>query len=226
MTRKDIFDTFRAEYPEYDIRVLSDTLLASWCLVGDKFICAQSRCIVSDSTFNSVVTTSIYDTKYDLSALLTKFYDIDTYPGAGVIYNEVPLDKKTVSQLDAENSNWRSADAGTPEAWYRRGKYLYFDKPVSAVKTVRVYYVQVSDDFNNDNLTPYNQLSYLEPFHYGMVKYLGWKAALKSGKPTDAAAASTELMAYITWMKKELGGGKYATISMHGPSTPTNAYGI
>jgi hypothetical protein len=226
MTRDEIIETFRAEYPEITDRVIGDALLAAWCKTGDKVICAQSRCIISDVTFDSVVTTSVYDTKYDLTLKIPKFYDIDSYPGGGVIYDEEPLDKTTIAKLDAEHSGWRSNSAGTPEAYYRRGAWLYFDCPVSTVKVIRVYCVLISDDFDSADLMPYNQLAYLEPFHYALVKYLGWKAKLKAGKPGEAQEAATELAQFISWMKKELSGGKYTDILFRGPSSPSNAYGV
>ena len=226
MTRTEILDTFRAEYPEMTDRVIADTLLNKWAIVGDKYICARTRCIVSDFTFTSVVSTSVYNTKYDLTSKEPKFYDIDTYPGGGVIYDDEPLDESSIAKLDAENSGWRTSDASTPEAWYRRGKFLYFDCPVVAAKTVRVYAVLVSDDFDGADITPYNQLEYLEPFHYGIVKYLGWKAKSKEGKPADAQAAQVELGDYITVMKNELAKNKYAPIYFRGPNQGLNNYGI
>jgi len=225
MTRAEIFDTFRSEYPEMTDRVISDTLLAKWCIVGDKYICAQTRCIVSDSTFTSVVSTSVYTTKYDLTALIPKFYDVDDFPGGGVIYDDEPLEKTTVSRLDAEDDGWRESSAGTPEKYYRRGQYLYFDCPVATASTVRVYCVLVSDDFDAADKTPYNQLTYLEPFHYGMVKYLGWKAKCKEGKPTDSAAAMIELSSYIKDMKSSIASDKFAPITFKGPLQGANAYG-
>jgi hypothetical protein len=205
---------FRTENPEITERVISDTLLKSWALVGDKEICAITRCIVGDTTFDSVASTSVYDTRYDLSALISKFYDIDDYPGGGVSFDDDPLEKTTVAELDENtDGDWRTRSAGIPEKYYRRGKYLYFDYPVEdSGEEIRVYAVLISNDFTGVSQKPYNELTYLEPYHYGIVKYLQWKVKEKIGKPNEGVKAAQEFSAYATWMKKQLGGNKYSPI--------------
>lgn len=112
-----------------------------------------------------------------------------------------------------ENSTWRSNASGTPLAYYRRGEYIYLDRPIdSEADDIKVYAVLISDDFNNDDIAPYNQLTYLEPFHYAMVLYLKMRAKAKFGKKAQAASARAEYDAYVAWMKKEIGGGKYGKI--------------
>lgn len=213
MIRSEVIAKFREENPEFPSRVIADTILYTWLIAGDKEFCAITRCIVSDTAFNSVVSASVYLTRYDLTALITKFYDIDEFPGGGVSYNDKPLDKATLAELDEQTPTWRTGTAGTPTKWYRRGKYLYFNKPVSAVKEIRVYCALISDDWNAD-VAPYNQEQGLEPFHYGMVKYITWKAKEKIGKPEDATKAAKEFYDYCTWAKKLLGGNKYGPIRM------------
>jgi hypothetical protein len=215
MILTDILDTFRSENPELTERVISDTLLKQWAKIGDKEICAITRCIVGDYTFSSIITTSVYDTKYDLTNLIPKFYDIDDSVGGGVSFDNEPLEKTNVSELDTEDSTWRTRGAGTPEKYYRRGKYLYFDYPVlTADKEIRVYAILVSDDFIGDNSLPYNELTFLEPYHYGIVKYLQWKAKAKVGKPNEAQVAQNEFSTYAQWMQKQIGGNKYSSIRM------------
>jgi len=213
MTRNEIIEAFRDENPTIDKRVVSDAVLYDWCKVGDKIICALTRCIVTDVAFDSVVTTSVYNTRYDLSHEIDKFYDIDDFPGGGVSYDDDPLEKTTVAELDELTPNWRTNSAGTPDKYYRRGKWLYFNCPVStAAKEIRVYAVLVSDDFDNDSKTPYNELSYLEPFHNGINKYLQWQAKIKTRETQDAATAKAEFYDYATWMKKMIGGNKFGPI--------------
>ena len=213
MLRPGIISQFRAENPEITDRVVADAVLNSWLLSGDKEVCAITRCIVSDVTFNSVVSASVYLTRYDLTALISKFYDIDDLPGGGVSFDDDPLDKTTVAELDMDDEDWRTRSAGTPEKYYRRGKWLYFDYPVkTAGKEIRVYAVLVSDDFDSDNLMPFNNLSYLEPFHNSLVKYLQWKAKEKVGKSEEGTKARQEFIDYANWMKKQIGGNKYSSI--------------
>jgi len=99
MIRSEIFTAFRAECPEITERVVGDSLLAVWAKLGDKLVCALTRCIVSDFTFNSVATSSVYSTRYDLTTEESKFYDIDENPGGGVSFNDVPLDKRPYPNL-------------------------------------------------------------------------------------------------------------------------------
>jgi len=213
MTRSQLIAMFRAENPEITERVATDTVLNNWCLVADKSICAITRCIVSDVTFNSVVSTSAYNTKYNLTTLISKFYDIDDYPGGGVSFDDDPLTKTTVAELDKESPSWRVRSAGTPLKYYRRGEYLYFDRPVkTAALVIRVYAVLISNDFDDNSKTPYNELSYLEPFHDGINKYLQWQAKFKIGKPGEAQIAEKAFYDYAAWMKKMIGGGKYSPI--------------
>ncbi len=214
-----IIEMFRTENAEITDRRITDALLKNWAKFADKEICAITRCIVSDVNFHSVASTSVYDTKYDLSTQISKFYDIDDFPGGGVSFDDEPLVKTSVAELDAEDSSWRKRSAGTPEKYYRRGKYLYFDYPVkTADLDIKVYAVLVSDDFDDDNITPYNQLGYLEPFHYGIVKYLQWKAKAMIGKPAEGQLAQKEFYDYAQFMKKQIGGNKFSPIRFQSPT--------
>ena|SRR3990167_2863991 len=211
MTRSEIIQQFRDENKEIPSRIIADSVLNGWLLIGDKLFCSITRCIVGDTAFNSAVSTSVYLTRYDLTSQITDFYDIDEFPGGGVSYDDDPLTKTSISELDAENSTWRTRSAGTPRKWYRRGKWLYFDRPVSEVKTIRVYCVLISDDWAAD-VMPCNQLAFMEPYHDAFVKYLEWKAKGHINKEEEAAKARKEFLDYAAWVKKQLGGNKYGAI--------------
>lgn len=213
MTRVELIEAFRYDNKDLDERVLPPDACYVHLKQADKEMCAITKCIQGEGTFNSVATTSVYDTKYDLTTLIDKFYCIDENPGGGVIYDDDPLDKATIAELDMLHSSWRSRSAGTPEKYYTRGNYLYFDRPVkTADLTVRVYCALVSNDFDDDALEPYNGLTYLRPFHMGLTKYLEWKGKLKIGKPQEAGQARKEFLDYGAWMKKEISGSKFGKI--------------
>jgi hypothetical protein len=213
MTRTEIIERFRAENPEITANVVPTVTLNSWCLQGDKEICAKARLIVSDGVITSVTGQS----QYDLTNL-TKFYDIDRIPGDGV--NRVDtdgrykrLDETTRSELSSNSPSWRSASNGTPKKYYRRGKYMnVWPPPDSSIEEFAIDYVAISDDFNSDAIAPYNQLTYLEPFHPGLVFYLTWRAKAKVGKAEEAATSKAAYDMYVLWMRKEIGGGKYGPI--------------
>ena len=214
MTREEIRDRFRQENPEITTRVISDAALNSWCIVGNQEICARARLIVSDAQF--AVTED--EDAYNLTNLLTKFQDIDEVPGGGVARldtddKEKRLKKASIAELDDKYSAWRTASSGTPRYYYRRGQFLHvYPAPDSSIEYLHVYFVAIADDFDDDAKTPYNQLEHLEPFHYGIVKYLEWRAKGKIGKPKDAATARDEYLAYIQWIIKSVGGGKNSVI--------------
>lgn len=211
MTRQDIIDTFRIENPELTTRVITDAQLHSWCVIGDKEICAITRCVVDQD--GTTIETAEDDEYYDLTDKITRFYDIDEYPGGGVTYNAKRITKTTMAKLDKDYPNWRSRNSGTPKEYYTRGKWIYLDRPIDSEEDdIKVYCILIPEDFDDDNKIPYDQLSYLEPFHYGIVKYLQFKAKEKIGKGQEGQKASGEYIGYIKWMKKMITGVKSGPI--------------
>jgi hypothetical protein len=211
MTRQEIIQTFRRENPEITERVLTNPVLESFCLEGNKDVCSRTRCIVDED--GSIISTSEGDQRFDLTVHVSNFYDIDEFPGSGVLYNNKRLTKTSMADLDTEDESWRNRTGGTPKKYYRRGKWLCLDRPIdSNEEDIKVYAVLKPDDFDADSKTPYNELDYLEPFHYGIVKYLQWKAKEKVGKGNEGTKAESEYLAYIEYMKKMLGGGKFSPI--------------
>lgn len=210
MIRSEVIDMFRAECPEITERVISDTVLYNWCLLGDKKFCAETRCIVDQD--GTTITTAENEQYWDLTSEISNFFDIDDWPGSGVVYNNKRLIKATMAELDIDDENWRARSSGIPRKWYRRGKYLYLDRPIdSSADDLIIYAVLVSDDWDSD-VSPYNQLTYLEPYHEGMVLYLISRAKAKVAKPEEALKAQAEYTAYVNWAKRQLGGNKIGPI--------------
>jgi len=211
MNRAEVREFFRTECPEIPTRVVSDALLNKWLLVGDKDVAARTRCIVDDD--GTTITTSEDDERFDLMSEITNFFDIDNWPGGGVVYNGKRLIQTTIAELDQMSPSWRSNSSGTPTKYYRRGKNIFLNRPIdSEADDLIIYAVLVSDDFNSDSKLPFNELTYLTPFHFSLVKWLIWKAKAKVGKPQDAQKAQAEYLEYTLWMKKEITGGKTAPI--------------
>ncbi len=209
MNRADIVQIFRTENPEITSRVITDSLLYDWCKQGDKEICAITRCIVGDTTF----TCAEDDEYWDLTVKIPKFYDIDEYPGGGVSYDDDRLTLTTIAELDNKSSGWRTRSSGEPKNYFRRGKHIYTDRPCLEAKSIHIYTILISDDFDSDTDKPYNNLTYLEPFHYGINKYLQWKAKEKIGKQSEASTAKNEFFDFTKWMKSMLGGNKFSPIT-------------
>ena len=211
MIRSEIIQKFRDENPEITSRVLTDTTLNSWLQAGDKEFCCETRCIVDQGT---TITTVANEQYWDLTAEITNFYDIDKTSASGVTYNGKALKYKAMSELDIESNNWRARDAGIPQSWFRRGKYLWVDRKVdSAADDIVVYSALLSNDWITD-IAPYNALAYLEPFHPAMVLYLTKRAKAKVGKPEEAMAAAQEYASYLIWAKKQLGATRFGAIHL------------
>ena len=218
MTRSEIISKFREENPEITTNVISPAILNTWCLVGNIEICTKARLIVGSTTLTTSLSGSTGVKQYNLTSLITNFYDIDEWPGGGVTYYTSSteyrrLTRRTVAELDQIKPGWRGiTDNGTPMNYYRRGQYLYLDRPPEGSKSLEVYTVLLPDDFDDDAETPFNQLTYLKPFHYSVVLYLTMRAKAKVSKSEEAKNAMAEYESYVQWMKEEVGGGKYSVI--------------
>ncbi len=226
MTGNEIIQRFRDENPEIDVNVIPDAILTSWLTVGDSEVCAKSRLIIKEDV---AITPVVNQSTYDLTLTDPKFFDINEMPGGGIArftsntYKR--LDKTTKSYLDYNVSQWRMASSGVPKYYYRSGKnMIVYPKPNSTVTGFTVDIVLLSDTFSNMSVTPFNQLPYLAPFHYALVLYLAWRAKNKVGKGDEAMVAFNIYSAYVEWMKKEIGGGKYGPIEFRPSGLPSQGY--
>lgn len=209
MIRSEIVQMFRDQCPEIPSRVISDTTLYSWLQAGDKEFCAETRCIVDQGT---TIETAEDEQYWDLTAEITDFYDIDKTSASGVTYNGKALKYKSMAELDIESKNWRARDSGTPQSWFRRGKYLWVDRPIDSNEyDIVVYSSLLSNDWTTD-IAPYNAIQTLEPFHPAMILYLIKRAKAKVGKPEEAIAAYQEYASYLKWAKVQLGATRFGAI--------------
>lgn len=210
MNRSEIKTRFREENPEVTDRVITDTVLNSWLLVGNLEFSTATRIVSEVYTFSSVVGIS----QYDLLAEIPNFIDVDEMPGGGVAYDDKRLVMVTRSLLDRRRSSWRTNSVGVPRRYYRRNQFITFEKPASEIKDITVDAIIKPDDFDDDNKTPFNELDYLEPFHYGMVLYLNMRAKKKEGKGQEETKEKKEYEAYVKWTKKIVQGGKISKIQI------------
>ena len=216
MTRTELISRFREENPELTSRVFADSVLNSWLIAGNLEIACKARLIKGDTSFSSVAGTR----SYDLTTQITNFYDIDDFPGGGVVYDNDPLELTSISELDTRRSSWRTEANGTPKKFWRWNQYLYLDKKPVSVKTIEVYSILFPGDFDTASETPFNELTHLEPFHYSLVLYMQKRAKAAVGKPEEAQAAEAEYGKYVTWMKNEVNRGIYSAIQF----TPALGY--
>lgn len=208
MNRTDIETTFRSENPELTERVLSTLVLNVWIKEGNLEIAIRTRCITGEFTF-----TTVADEWYrDLTAEESKFYDVDDLPGGGVEYDGKRLGKTSMAKLSTDAPTWRSRSSAVPSEYFRRGKYLWWNKPALSAVTARVYCILIPDAFDSDEKIPFNELSHLEGFHYSLVKYLQMRAKAKIGKEGEAAKAQKEYADYLRWFSNEVRGERNAAI--------------
>lgn len=208
MIRTEIISTMRQESPDITERVLSDVQCNTMLIQGNLDVCTKTRCIYDDFSFNSEVGIS----SYDLTSKIPKFYDIDEYPGGGVNYDDQRITKSTIAELDSDDPGWRNSSNGIPQKYFRRGKWLKFDIAPDEVKSIIISAIIIPDQFNDDNISPFNGLTYLEPFHYSLVLYLRWKGKINLGKQEDMVIAQREYLDYCKWIKQQLGGHTYGEI--------------
>lgn len=204
MNRLEIRNKFRAENPEITDRVITDATLNEWLLSGNREVACLTRCIVSDESYNLQATASVQ--KYDLS-VITNFYEIDDMPGGGVYYNDKPLVKASQGEMNSTVRYWKSRTAGEPKNWWRRGKYLWLDRPAAATgDDIEIDYILRPDAFDSDAKEPFNELDHLEPYHDALVKYLQHRSKQKVGKQEEASIAEKDYSKYLEWMRKTVTG--------------------
>lgn len=215
MIRTEIITMFRDENPDVTSRVAGDSVLHSWLKEGNKEVCMLTKCIYGDESFTAVVDQA----SYDLPTYIDNFFDIDDCPGGGVLFNDDPLKKTTIAELDQLTPSWRSYSSGTPLKWYRRGNTLGFDRAPDTAYTVQVYTYLLPNDFDNDDEEPFNELEYLRPFHYSLVLYLQKRAKMKKGKTGEEAKALQEYTNYVAWMKREVRSIRYGKVYLRRKDT-------
>lgn len=227
MLMSDIIQRFRDENPELDANVISNTVLMEWLLTGDLEICTKVRLINQEG---AVLTSVANQSTYDITTTSALFLDIDESVGGGICYfltsgTYKRIYPKTKAWLDNNNSQWRTANSGTPLYYYRYGKnVVFYPKPSSSVSYFTVDLILLSNPFNNLNIMPFNQLPYLAPFHPSLNFYLNWRAKVKIGKQDESDTALKAYDAYVGWMIKTIGGGKYGVIEFRPTGLPSQGY--
>lgn len=227
MLMSDIIQRFRDENPELDANVIPDATLMSWLLIGDQEVCMRARLIYEEDVN---ITATAGQNTYSLTSLTPLFFDINESIGGGLVYFNTSgsykrIYPKTKAWLDNNNSQWRTASTGTPRWYYRSGgSVVVYPTPDNTIANFNVDLVLLSNPFNNLNIMPYNQLPYLAPFHYALVLYLMWRAKNKIGKQEESDTALKAYLAYIDWMIKTVGGGRYGEMEFRPQGLPSIGY--
>ena len=227
MIMSDIIQRFRDENPEIDQNVIPDGTLQSWLLVGDQEVCMDQRLITIENVQIPAITN---ENTYLLTSTNPLFFDINESYGGGLVYYNTSgsykrIYPKTKAWLDNNNSQWRTASAGTPRYYYRSGSNIVvYPTPDSTILYFNVDLVLLSNPFNNLNIMPYNQIPYLAPFHYALCLYLQWRAKIKVGKDEDGITAYKLYQQYLQWMRKTIQGGRQGEIEFRPQGLPSIGY--
>lgn len=203
MTRQEVKDTFRSENPDITDRVIDDPVLNTWCVQGNLDMAIRARLIRGEFTY---VTSGTEEFFRDLTAENDKFYDIDESPGGGIEYDGRRIVKDTMAGISTRRRRWRERTSGRVTRYFRRGQFLWYERPAEDGKTIRVYAVLLPDEWDDDNKIPFNELTYLEPFHPGLVKYLEWKSKGKIEKGQAEVDARNQYRDYANWALEQVGG--------------------
>lgn len=213
MTREELRQRFRAENPEITDRVITDTVLNVWLQIANEEVGCETRCIMSNTP---TVIDSIEDQQYyDLESNILRFFDIDDMPGGGVYYDDVPLTKKSAAEMNHIKRSWRTQDSGTPKYYWRRGKYLWFDKaPDDDDVEIAIDSILIPNSLTNDTQKPFNEIGNLQVYSEALSKYLQWRCKQKVGKQDEAVIAYNDYLKYVVWMKKRVKAAKLGSISI------------
>jgi len=213
MTRLEIKQAFRAENPDIPQNVVTDITLNSWLIEGNRDFCEQTGCIAGSASFTATVGVSEYDlSDSDADSYVENFLEIDEYPGGGVAFDDDRLTENTKAELDANTRSWRTNSNGVPTKYYRRGEKIVFDRPASEAKTIDIDTILYPDDFNSDDITPFNQLKSLQNWSYGLVYYLTYRAKRAKKKDAEGDSAMALYLDYVKRAKKKIRKATYGTI--------------
>jgi hypothetical protein len=209
MTRQEIREMFYEQTTEADkLRNAKETTIDSWLTEGEKDFVMRTYCIVEEYS----TTTTLNVRNYDLLDLEPLFLDVDIDSG-GVWYDDESLTQTTQSQLSNEDRKWRNHLGGTVNKWWLRKSTVWLDKNPKASKTLIVSIAKKPNPLIQDSQIPFDELSYLEPYHIALVKYLQMRFKSSLGKEEGAMISKSEYEGYINECKDRLSTGRSGSAS-------------
>jgi hypothetical protein len=176
-------------------RRFSDTRLNAFINEAQRQTVTESRPILRSTQIELVVGTTFY-------SLPSDFLQV----------NRVTLDYDTLYELTPEandkTSRWETT-ASEPTHYFinfsSRTKIGFYPWPdsVSSTGTVRVEYFAQTTDMSADSDQPYNAITELIPYHYGLAYFAAARMSAVDGKVGLATLYFAEFRATIDRMKSE-----------------------
>lgn len=128
-------------------------------------------------------------------------------PDGGVQYLNAdsewdPLKQTTMDWLDENELSWRTNESDDPEYYYIKGNYIYlYPKPdTTRANALMIHYGTIPTLMAAEADEPFNNLTYLDPFHYLVALKVKIQAKQAKGKFADATILSQEYVARLTDM--------------------------
>lgn len=139
----------------------TDTELNFLINQGQREICDETYCLYTSSSITTVAGTQEYTLDSDI-----QFVD-------RVIYDNLPLVKKTIQELDREISTWLSTSSGTPTSYYidyEKKRVGVYPKPGTG--TLILYHQMIPTDLSSDADIPFNTVYKYYPYHHVIIDYV------------------------------------------------------
>ena len=117
------------------------------------------------------------DADYDLNSLITNFLRLDEKGGVlfydGTTYNKLGF--TSPDELDENEVDWRSTDAGLPEKCFMEGASLnVWPKPNDDYENgLLIYCGLLPTEMSGDSSDPFNDMTHLKPIHPLVVLWEG-----------------------------------------------------
>jgi hypothetical protein len=173
MTLSQMLAEFRLRIPECTSTRVSDTILTRWLNEAQSIVCRKTGCLKTYSEASTVANQSEYDAPDDL-LMIDPDGGVQYYDASNTDYYK--LQSVTMDWLDQHVGDWRNADAGLPQVYYRRGSVIgLYPKPDTASDTVRIYYWEDADDMSGDTDEPFSDNESLRPYHDLLLLYALYK---------------------------------------------------
>jgi len=143
-------------------------------------------------------------------ALPSDFLNIDREGGvlAKILSSNTKFQRlhyRTQEELDSDYSFWRDQTAGTPHSYFIRGTNVHIFPKFSGTSVssgLRIYYFQSPTVMTTgSDQEPFNNVSYLDPFHKTVVLYAAEVILTSIKKYGDAAAVHRLYVDRIAVMK-------------------------
>lgn len=206
MNLGELRDKLKRDHPE--TQGFTDAQMNAELNEGQLEIVMLTDALQNEANFN--ITT---EESYSVSTIASDFLKIDREGGllVKVLNDETEFDRLTyrsMETLDVLYSGWRDADSSLPHSYFLRGDniHIYPKSKDSIANGGRLYYIQKPTAMSGDTSNPFNNLSWLYPFHKVIVLYAAMTILTSVKKYAEANAVEALYADRINVMKNFIHG--------------------